>query len=175
VDQAILLVDLASVGDSGSISSANRTLLPSIIFVLIFPLLGKGRGSVDVWAINRLANGVLNGVAGVVDICANALALAARFEGVFRYPGVGKGVCVIKSAGETNSLARRTESKFGHSGASSSGWGVFPSVPAIADLDICLEFRRTLSVSSQCRNILLKCFRRLRSPRASAVSRLALI
>ena len=48
-------------------------------------------GEFAIPALNLAANGV---VVGVVDSWAIALALAARFEGVLRYPGVGIGVDV---------------------------------------------------------------------------------
>ena len=53
-----------------------------------------GIGELAIPALSLAANGVVRGVAGVVDIVASAFALAARFEGVLRYPGVGIGVDV---------------------------------------------------------------------------------
>lgn len=72
---------LPSVGDSGS-SSTNRTLvaieLPRPVGARRLELV---RGAVIPARKSRLANGVCNGVAGVVDTWANVRARAARLDG----------------------------------------------------------------------------------------------
>lgn len=64
-----LPVDLPSVGDSGSSSIANRTLVlvaPRLNALLLVEYIGCNLGSLA--AHSLLGNDVGNGVAGVVDI-----------------------------------------------------------------------------------------------------------
>lgn len=55
-------------------------------------LVESVRGSTAPARNSRLANGVYEGVAGVVETCAIARALAARFDGDVRKLGVASGV-----------------------------------------------------------------------------------
>ena len=74
--------DSEDSGDSGS-SSANRTLVPRELLRpvrnnLLDPILLLPPASAR---SRRVAKGVCKGVAGVVEICANARARAVRLDG----------------------------------------------------------------------------------------------